>query len=219
MVPIADIEVYTNGMKKGMQDKLWFLDKIPFWIKNIYDFGCADGSLLKSIHEINPNFSLIGYDPNDRMIEIAKEKNPGLYLCKPMKKLRPYTLINCSSVFHEIHSYGTVESIAEDYDNIFNVGADYIAIRDMFYSEDDYSFILDDAIKLYDKADKEYLKSFSSEWGEPVDFIPSDGENVFFSISINQKEFLHYLLNYIFLMKCLLWQFLLKKRQHYNVQD
>ena len=28
MTPIVDLDVYTAGMKKGIQDKLWFMDNL-----------------------------------------------------------------------------------------------------------------------------------------------------------------------------------------------
>ena len=47
MTPIANMNVYNDGMRKSMLDKIWFLDKIDGSIDTIYDYGCADGSLLK----------------------------------------------------------------------------------------------------------------------------------------------------------------------------
>lgn len=42
MTPIANMNVYNDGMRKSMLDKIWFLDKIDGGIDTIYDYGCAD---------------------------------------------------------------------------------------------------------------------------------------------------------------------------------
>ena len=50
MERISDYNIYTEGMRKSMADKTWFLDKIN-GISNIIDYGCADGALLQYINE------------------------------------------------------------------------------------------------------------------------------------------------------------------------
>ena len=76
MTPIANMNVYNDGMRKSMLDKIWFLDKIDGGIDTIYDYGCADGSLLKIVGEICPSMKLIGYDISQEMIDIAKQNVP-----------------------------------------------------------------------------------------------------------------------------------------------
>ena len=39
MTPIANMNVYNDGMRKSMLDKIWFLDKIDGGIDTIYDYG------------------------------------------------------------------------------------------------------------------------------------------------------------------------------------
>lgn len=134
MTPIRNMDVYNNGMRKSMLDKIWFLDKIDDSITTLYDYGCADGSLLKMAGEICPFMKLSGYDISQDMIDIAKTNVPNAeYLsATPLSRLEN-TVLNASSVFHEIHAYSS--DIQQDYDNIFESGATYIAIRDMFYSK------------------------------------------------------------------------------------
>lgn len=134
MTPIANVNVYNNGMRKSMMDKIWFLDKLDDSINAIYDYGCADGSLLKIVGEVCPSMKLDGYDISEQMIEIAKCNcpNAGILSTEPRLNLHN-TVLNASSVFHEIHAYSS--NIERDYQNIFNSGATYIAIRDMFYSK------------------------------------------------------------------------------------
>ena len=73
MTPIANMNVYNDGMRKSMLDKIWFLDKIDGDIDTVYDYGCADGSLLRMVSEICPNMKLDGYDISQEMIDIAME--------------------------------------------------------------------------------------------------------------------------------------------------
>lgn len=134
MTPIANMNVYNDGMRKSMLDKIWFLDKIDGSIDTIYDYGCADGSLLKIVGEICPNMRLDGYDISQEMIDIAKKNVPNANLLSTEPKSNLHNaVLNASSVFHEIHAYSP--DIEWDYRNIFNSGATYIAIRDMFYSK------------------------------------------------------------------------------------
>ena len=182
MVKIANTKTYISGMQKSIADKLWFMKEIDPEIKWIYDFGCADGSLLAAIHEIDPTLSLIGYDMSPEMIQIANSCNSsGNFFSHPLHSLPKHTLLNASSVFHEIHSYGTPESVRSDYDSIFGVGAEYIAIRDMFFSES--MPLMTNPYQLQSvkaNSDHRRIKEF---------------ERIHGSITIN-KNFLHYLLKY-----------------------
>ena len=72
MTPIANMNVYNDGMRKSMLDKIWFLDKIDGGIDTIYDYGCADGSLLKIVGEICPSMKLIGYDILPPLLKITR---------------------------------------------------------------------------------------------------------------------------------------------------
>ena len=57
METIKDFDGYLRRMRNGMDDKLW-------WVKHsnhdfIVDYGCADGTLLKHVREIHPDYTLI----------------------------------------------------------------------------------------------------------------------------------------------------------------
>lgn len=182
MVQIADIKTYTSGMQKSIADKLWFMDYLDPSITNIYDFGCADGTLLRSIWKINPSLALYGYDQSIEMIGMAFGENyVATYCNKPLTKVAPHTLLNASSVFHEIHSYGSPQSIKSDYESIFNVGADYISIRDMFYSE---------SMPLYTNPLHLRCVKRRSNYKRMQEF-----ERIHGSMGLN-KNFIHYLLKY-----------------------
>ncbi len=128
MSPIANMKTYVDGMRKSLLDKIWFLDKVDSEINSVYDYGCADGALLQMIGEICPGMDLAGYDICQEMIDLAKQAVPGAsYLSTSPRQDLCGTVLNASSVFHEIHAYSP--NVADDYHNIFGSGASYIAIR------------------------------------------------------------------------------------------
>lgn len=59
-VEIANLKVYNDNMRESLLDKAYFLSFVDSDI--FVDFGCDDGSLLKHIHEMFPDKTLIGYD-------------------------------------------------------------------------------------------------------------------------------------------------------------
>ena len=65
--------VYNSRMSVGMEDKLFFL---PFLKKSplLIDYGCADGTLAKYIKDIYPDAVIYGYDIDENMLELAKQK-------------------------------------------------------------------------------------------------------------------------------------------------
>lgn len=69
---IANLKVYNDNMRKSLLDKAYFLSFVDS--DTFIDFGCADGSLLKHIHEMFPDKKLIGYDISPEMLQVA-EKN------------------------------------------------------------------------------------------------------------------------------------------------
>lgn len=180
MTPIANMNVYNDGMRKSMLDKIWFLDKIDGSIDTIYDYGCADGSLLKMVGEICPSMRLDGYDISQEMIDIAKKNVPNADILSTEPKSNLHNaVLNVSSVFHEIHAYSS--DIEWDYGNIFNSGATYIAIRDMFYSK--RSCHPTNSIQLAKVLQHENPNKVS-------EFEAYNG------LLVNNKDFLHYLLTY-----------------------
>ena len=183
MDKVNDLSVYIQRMARSLLDKLFFMDKIFDPPETVLDFGCANGVLIKMMQQLFPEYRYIGYDISDDMIEIAKEnvENAAFYTdwnsisCDPNK-----TLLNISSTLHEVHHYGTPESVEEFWQRVFHSGFQYIAIRDM---------MLSDHIKLMsDEGDlqkvrtlfPEKLREYESIWG-PV------------SIRFNM---IHYLLKY-----------------------
>lgn len=67
---IANLKVYNDNMRKSLLDKAYFLSFVDS--DTFIDFGCADGSLLKHIHEMFPDKKLIGYDISLKCFKLQK---------------------------------------------------------------------------------------------------------------------------------------------------
>lgn len=136
---IYNYQVYLKGMKKSYQDKLFFIDKINNNVNRIIDFGCADGTLLKYINEYLPDVRLIGYDIDQNMIKHAKKEHNFIFTTNFEECIKDvdvnHTLLNLSSVLHEVYSYSHYEDIEIFWKRVFNNQFEYIAIRDLCASE------------------------------------------------------------------------------------
>lgn len=197
MTEIKNYQFYTNEMKKGLADKLFFIDKGAVFsnLDLIFDYGCADGALLNEISEIAPDKTLVGFDLDSLMIERAKERNiNNSHFFNEFEKAAFYATLGsrkswailCSSIIHEVYSYGTPESIQDFWFNLNNGDHDYIIIRDMGISEKDLFFKGLDGKMLkavFEKADPEQLKDYINVWG---DFY-------------NNKDLIHFLYKYRYL--------------------
>lgn len=121
---IANLKVYNDNMRKSLLDKAYFLSFVDS--DTFIDFGCADGSLLKHIHEMFPDKKLIGYDISPEMLQIAEKNLEGCNVSLYNNfenvislKLDNATLI-LSSVIHEVYSYGDNQSVNEFWRQVFN---------------------------------------------------------------------------------------------------
>ena len=70
---IADLSGYLYKMQKSMIDKMFFIDKIFEPIETIVDFGCANGVLIKMLQYYFDEYSYVGYDISEKMVQAAKE--------------------------------------------------------------------------------------------------------------------------------------------------
>lgn len=189
--PISNYEQYIADMNKAMSDKLFFLDEIKF--DAIVDFGCADGTFLKSLISLRPNIKVIGYDLDHTMLNIAKKKLPGNVLLTNdwnviLDEISNYKnpTLNLSSVIHEVYSYSGSFGVNKFWNKqVFNDKFKYITIRDMMPSveltKNEISNYKDDAKKVRTKVDKKLLDSFEENWG---------------SIFNDYRNFIHFLLKY-----------------------
>lgn len=173
MTPINNMQVYNAGMRKSMLDKLWWIDKIDESVEAVVDYGCADGTLLSMVHEINSDLMLYGYDFNEDMIDLAADNIEcgcfsNNYDNIANEVAKNTSVLVASSVFHEIENYS--QEIEKEYDRIFNRQYKYIAIRDMFISEKAYG--ISDPLtvaKVRQKFDYNKLQEFEAHIG-PIDY-------------------------------------------------
>ena len=131
---ITNLDTYNARMASSIEDKMWFWDKVKYTTDSIVDYGCADASLLLRINEEHPYQTLIGYDASDDMLARAKEKTQNTPICFVESIFEPEMEETClvlSSVIHEIYSYQSKEEAEFELGMLFDLGAKYIAIRDM----------------------------------------------------------------------------------------
>lgn len=131
---ITNLDTYNARMASSIEDKMWFWDKVKHTTDCVVDYGCADASLLLRINEEHPYQTLIGYDASDDMLARAKEKTKDTSICFVESIFEPKMEETClilSSVVHEIYSYQSKEDADFELGMLFDLGAKYIAIRDM----------------------------------------------------------------------------------------
>ena len=73
---LVDYAAYNAGMKKSLLDKIFFMDKVDSEV--FIDYGCADGSLIRFLMTLFPEYEYYGYDISEEMIQIAKSNNPDI---------------------------------------------------------------------------------------------------------------------------------------------
>lgn len=145
MGSINNYEVYNERMAKTIDDKLFWLEQLADEVGVIVDYGCGNGTMLNKIEELYPyRFILIGYDNNPEMIRQARAKvinNKNIVFVDNMNSLievlnavRKPTVINFSSVLHEVYTYSNFDELAP----LFNAMRMYflpvyITVRDMHF--------------------------------------------------------------------------------------
>lgn len=166
---IANLKVYNDNMRKSLLDKAYFLSFVDS--DTFIDFGCADGSLLKHIHEMFPDKKLIGYDISPEMLQVAEKNLEGCNVSLYNNfenvislKLDNATLI-LSSVIHEVYSYGDNQSVNEFWRQVFNENFRYIAIRDLTPRKSiDRMSDINDVSRVLHNANPTHLAEFQSIW-------------------------------------------------------
>lgn len=192
MPSINDYSVYNKAMQKGIRDKLFFYDflKKHSEIENFIDFGCADGTLLSYVHKDFPKLKLYGVDKNQEMIELAKKKLSCNLIQSnefPIIEREGVTVLNLSSVLHEVFFYSCPNELDNFFNNILKSKIDYIFIRDMFFM-DYYQYIEEEIPQdVMDRIDEKYK-------AQRIDF------ERYYNTSIrnNKKDFVHFLLKYTY---------------------
>lgn len=166
MVPISDFQTYTTGMEKSIVDKLWWLDHISPDVQTVYDYGCADGALLSTVNLMRPELQLKGYDYNPEMLDAAQRRLPQVsFTYFPLDTLPTNSVVIVSSVLHEVFSYQG--NPMDTLDNIFKLGAKYIAVRDMAYKYSYYNHNLhmENLMKVMAYGDKKQIADFEKRIG------------------------------------------------------
>lgn len=188
---------YNANMKKSLMDKIYFIDKTEATV--FVDFGCADGELIKFMNALFPEYTYIGYDISEEMIEAARVNITGgsdinlpnnihLYSewdavdrCLDKFYPRAKKAIILNSVIHEVYSYSTLLAIDTFWEVVFGGMFDYVVIRDMLPSMSiNKKSNINDIAKVRRKSNKSHLSDYENHWG-----------------SINEnKNLIHFLLKY-----------------------
>ena len=174
MNSILNYDFYNNEMQKGLSDKLFFMknEDILKNVRTIMDYGCADGALIQEMSALYPSINFVGFDLDEEMVRQANlRKIDKAYFFdnfEKAKKKMDVDAILCSSVIHEVYSYGTKESIDLFWNNLNNGNHDYIIIRDMSMSKDDPANetldmkMLNNVLKY---GDSNQVREFENIWG------------------------------------------------------
>jgi hypothetical protein len=184
-IPITDFNAYLDGMSKGLSDKLFFIDKIN--PDCIVDFGSADGYILSKIKEVKPDIDLIGYDIDEEMINISKEKYKNIEFTDNWESIKEQIskyerpAVYLSSVIHEVYTYSSGKNIQKFWNDIFNSEFKWVVIRDMIPSTSFEKMNSIEIDKIREKSDSKYLKEFEDHWGD---------------INRDYRNLLHWLLKY-----------------------
>lgn len=183
---ISNYISYNSGMNKSYLDKIFFLDKIE-GIESVLDFGCACGDILKHIHDIDKDIKLFGYDNDKNMIEMANNKYSSIAIFESdFEKIVTYlnptiSLLNLSSVIHEVYSYGKLNDVQQFWNRVFNTGFKYISIRDLSVSNTcSRDSSPDDYVKLLNNSNSVQLNDYEDTWGSTK----------------NNRNLIHYLMKY-----------------------
>jgi len=160
MSPIKNYVVYTDGMKRAIYDKLFFVDKIEPTM--IVDYGCADGTLMRELAEYYPEIPIIGVDNDPQM----REKSSDLDIRRDICNIAPIkgSALVLSSVIHEIYSYCNPDEI--DLFWKYTARYDYLVIRDMCVHG--HTFHREVAKELIEKVREIHpsqMRDFEGYWG------------------------------------------------------
>ena len=165
---IVNQQQYLNAMRKSLVDKVFFIDKVFEPIDTIVDFGCADGSLIKFLQDMFPDYSYIGYDKSEQMVNAAHRIYPDINVTDDWNKTvcsPGSSLINLSSVIHEVYSYCTEDEIQEFWDRVYKSGFKYISFRDMMLFEETRSTPIDEQKIVIPSAYKQLFIDYCDIWG------------------------------------------------------
>lgn len=174
MPQIDNYAIYNDRMRRSMWDKAFFMDKIP-GAELIIDYGCADGSLIRFLHDLFPAMRFIGFDIDPQMIARAnRERSENTWFFSDSGELlqmirtlgidRRRIAVNFSSVLHEIFHYDCDRGMITRL--IAEIAPRYLVIRDMMFHGDDGAVIPAEAeAQLRRVIPADQMQSFEAQWG------------------------------------------------------
>ena len=181
---ISDLNLYLTRMQRSILDKMFFMDKVFEPFRNILDFGCANGELIRAMKPMFPDYHYFGYDVSHEMIEAAHRHVPDAQFFDDWSQIEiPFeeSLVNISSTIHEVYSYCDEAEIELFWDRIFGSGFQYVTIRDMMYAQAEDIPVREEQLAAIRNSEfAELLTSFEEVWGTVV----------------SQRQLVHFLLKY-----------------------
>ncbi len=181
---ISDLNVYLTRMQRSILDKMFFMDKVFEPFRYVLDFGCANGELIKAMRQMFPDYEYVGYDISREMIEAARKNVPEVPFFDDWEQVDiPFgeSLVNISSVIHEVYSYGSAEDVDLFWKRVSGSGFRYVSIRDMMYSRAEDGPVRTEQLETVRNSEyAEWLESFENVWGKVE----------------TQRQLVHFLLKY-----------------------
>ena len=135
---MGNFKEYISRMDSNMKYKLKILENIPDGFDgNILDFGCGSGILSRHIRALFPKATVVAYDVNENMLQVARENRSAVYYISKYKELKKFgfDIIIFSSVLHELSPQ--VEAIVEVKKLLKSNSPGLIIIRDGFIRDRD----------------------------------------------------------------------------------
>jgi hypothetical protein len=134
METINDYYRYTQLMRNGFYDKLFFIDKIFDPWSTLVDYGCADGFQTKILAQIFPEKQIVGYDSDPDMLNRAQFTGSlpsNVRFTSDVTNLQG-DIIFLSSVVHEVYSYAkNSDEVQAFWSMVFQPGRKHVIVRDM----------------------------------------------------------------------------------------
>lgn len=93
-------------------------------IANILDFGCGVGLGIGALREIFPDSRIVGCDPSQESLAVARTREPGCELLEPsaIGATRQFDVITAVSVFHHIAPVGRNTALRYCYERLIPGG-------------------------------------------------------------------------------------------------
>ncbi len=199
---MKDINIYNEQMAQAIEDKLWFtrfLDMPTFRNSVVYDFGCADGNLIRHLAPRYPDIPFVGIDDSSEMISLARQNQifANEFYVETSRFSRLHSsdktrIVIMSSVIHEVMNYSE-EPCTQIGTFLNKVRPDYIFFRDMVPDESIYR----------NTSEEDFEKVVYKDW-DTLDRKVKYAEQLF-DIEYNsgslkrQNHLVHFLLKYRYL--------------------